>query len=50
MAKQGGNVANVAKVELQTKTGEKVVSEGNAKSILPDPQEVKKMKPKKGEV
>lgn len=34
VAKQGGNVANVARKELEAKTGKKVVTELNAKSIL----------------
>lgn len=34
VAKQGGNVAKVARKELEAKTGKKVVSELNAKSVL----------------
>ena len=34
VAKQGGNVAKVALKELEAKTGSKVVSSINAKSIL----------------
>jgi hypothetical protein len=34
VAKQGGNVAKVAMKELETKTGKKVVSSLNAKSLL----------------
>ena len=34
VAKQGGNVAKVARMELETKTGKKVVSELNAKDVL----------------
>ena len=34
VAKQGGNVANVARKELEAKTGKKVVSELNAKDIF----------------
>jgi hypothetical protein len=34
VAKQGGNVANVARIELEAKTGKKVVSELNAKDIF----------------
>jgi hypothetical protein len=34
VAKQGGNVANVARMELEAKTGKKVVSELNAKDIF----------------
>ncbi|MCK5147803.1 hypothetical protein KAR48_13680 [bacterium] len=35
VAKQGGNVAKVARQELEAKTGKKVVSPVNAKNILP---------------
>jgi hypothetical protein len=34
VAKQGGNVAKVARLELEAKTGKKVVSAQNAKSVL----------------
>lgn len=34
VAKQGGNVANVARLELEAKTGKKVVSSVNAKDVL----------------
>lgn len=34
IAKQGGNVANVARKELEAKTGKKVISALNAKNIL----------------
>jgi hypothetical protein len=34
VAKQGGNVAKVARMELEAKTGKKVVSELNAKDVL----------------
>jgi hypothetical protein len=34
VAAQGGNVAKVAREELETKTGKKVVTESNAKSFL----------------
>lgn len=34
IAKQGGNVAKVARQELESKTGKKVVSELNAKTVL----------------
>ncbi len=34
VAKQGGNVAKVARKELETRTGKKVVSSLNAKSVL----------------
>jgi len=34
VARQGGNVARVAREELESKTGKKVVSSVNAKSVL----------------
>jgi hypothetical protein len=34
VAKQGGNVAKVARAELEAKTGKKVVSDQNAKNLL----------------
>ena len=34
VAKQGGNVAKVARKELESRTGQKVVSSVNAKSLL----------------
>lgn len=34
VAKQGGNVANVARKELEDKTGKKVVTSENAKMLL----------------
>ena len=34
VAKQGGNVANVARKELEAKTGQRVVSSSNAKLLL----------------
>jgi hypothetical protein len=34
VAQQGGNVAKVARKELESKTGKKVVSPLNAKSVL----------------
>ena len=34
VAKQGGNVANVARIELEAKTGKKVVTNENAKTLL----------------
>lgn len=40
VAQQGGNVAKVARIELEAKTGKKVVSMLNAKSVL---KETKKM-------
>jgi len=42
VARQGGNVANVALKELEAKTGKKVVSFVNAKSVLLASKEVKK--------
>lgn len=42
VAKQGGKVANVARMELEAQTGKKVVTSVNAKSIL----QLKKMKNK----
>jgi len=46
VAKQGGNVAKVAMKELEAKTGKKVVTALNAKSILPE-KTTKKTNPKK---
>lgn len=40
VAKQGGNVANVARKELETKTGKKVVTELNAKTLLNQKKEI----------
>ena len=45
VAKQGGNVAKVARLELEAKTGKKVVTPINAKSILPKKQSTNKLKP-----
>ncbi len=36
VAQQGGNVAKVARAELEAKTGKKVVTNQNAKKILED--------------
>jgi len=47
VAKQGGNVANVARVELEAKTGKKVVSELNAKAIFKSIEQDKTSKTKK---
>ena len=47
VAAQGGNVAKVAMKELEAKTGKKVVTPLNAKSILPENKTVKKLNPKK---
>ncbi len=43
VAKQGGNVAKVAMKELEAKTGKKVVTAINAKSVLKEINEVKKL-------
>ncbi|UPQ77885.1 hypothetical protein M0M57_09600 [Flavobacterium azooxidireducens] len=40
VAKQGGNVANVARKELEAKTGKKVVTELNAKTLLNQKKEI----------
>jgi hypothetical protein len=47
VAKQGGNVANVARLELEAKTGKKVVTSLNAKSILLDNNTTPNNNPKK---
>jgi hypothetical protein len=50
VAKQGGNVAKVAMIELEAKTGKKVVTSLNAKAILPENKTANKLnlkKPKK---
>jgi len=47
VAKQGGHVANVARLELEAKTGKKVVTSLNAKSILLDNNTTQKPNPKK---
>ncbi len=47
VAKQGGNVAKVAKLELEAKTGKKVVTALNAKSVLSESKTVKQIKAKK---
>jgi hypothetical protein len=47
IAKQGGNVAKVARKELEAKTGKKVVSPINAKSVLGEKKKTKKLNPKK---
>ena len=46
IAKQGGNVAKVARKELEAKTGKKVVSSINAKTVLLDNKKIKKLNPK----
>jgi len=40
VAQQGGNVANVARKELEAKTGKKVVSHLNAKKVLDDDKSI----------
>jgi len=47
VAKQGGNVAKVARKELEAKTGKKVVSSINAKTVLGEKKKTKKINPKK---
>lgn len=47
VAKQGGNVAKVAMKELEAKTGKKVVTALNAKSILPESKTTKKLDSKR---
>ncbi len=47
VAKQGGNVANVARMELEAKTGKKVVSELNAKDVFKSIEQDKDSKTKK---
>jgi hypothetical protein len=47
VAKQGGHVANVARVELEAKTGKKVVSDLNAKAIFKSIEQDKTSKTKK---
>jgi hypothetical protein len=41
IAKQGGNVAKVARAELEAKTGKKVVTNTNAKTLLEHKKENK---------
>ena len=47
VAKQGGNVAKVARKELEAKTGKKVVSPINAKTVLEEKKKTKKLNPKR---
>jgi hypothetical protein len=47
IAKQGGHVANVARKELEAKTGKKVVTALNAKAILNESTSTKKLNLKK---
>ena len=44
VAQQGGNVARVARLELETRTGKKVVTSLNAKSALQLKKDNKKLK------
>lgn len=46
IAKRGGNVANVARLELETQTGKKVVTSVNAKTALKENKNSKVIKPK----
>jgi hypothetical protein len=46
IAKRGGNVANVARLELETQTGKKVVTSVNAKTALKENENSKVIKPK----
>ncbi len=46
VAKQGGNVAKVARQELEARTGKKVVTALNAKAVLGDKHTAKKLKKK----
>jgi hypothetical protein len=47
IANQGGNVARVARKELEAKTGKKVVSPINAKTVLKEKKKTKKLNPNK---
>jgi hypothetical protein len=47
VAKQGGNVARVARKELEARTGKEVVTSSNAKAILGEKKSTKKIKPGK---
>ena len=49
VAKQGGNVAKVARIELEARTGKKVVTALNAKAILNESNSTKKLNDKKSE-
>jgi hypothetical protein len=46
IAMQGGNVAKVARKELEAKTGKEVVSPINAKTDLGENKKIKKLNPK----
>jgi len=48
VAKQGGYVAKVARMELEAKTGEKVVTTLNAKEVLKGIKQKKTLPAKKG--
>jgi hypothetical protein len=48
VAKQGGNVAKVARMELEAKTGKKVVTALNAKDVLKAIEQKKVLPEKKG--
>jgi len=47
VARQGGNVAKVARLELEAKTGKKVVTSLNVKSVLPQNKPATKLNPEK---
>jgi len=47
VAKQGGNVAKLARKELEAKTGKKVVTALNAKALLKEKKAPKKLMPSK---
>ncbi len=47
VAKQGGNVAKVARKELEAKTGKKVISPINAKAVLEENKKMRKLNIKK---
>lgn len=47
VAQQGGNVARVARLELEAKTGKKVVTAKNAKAVLDKKGNIKSLKPGK---
>jgi hypothetical protein len=50
VAKQGGNVAKVAMKELEARTGKKVVTAINAKSVLKEINEMKNLPSKKSKI
>lgn len=45
VARQGGHVANVARKELEAKTGKKVVTSLSAKGLLKEKEAPKKLNP-----